>query len=114
PQPADLVLKLLHARTLHWGRLAWLRMGAPVGVDPVAQRPVMDPQIPCYRSDRSSGLDHHLHRFSLELGTEPATLFGHEHILSIERTCPRSLVHPRFNLSVGFVTRQNVGWQDEV
>src|SRR5262249_40185430 len=66
-----------------------------VGVDPVAQGAVMDTKISRYLRDRLAGLDDHLHRFSLELRAEPATLLGHEHILSIERHCPRSLVHPK-------------------
>src|SRR5262245_34298290 len=53
----------------------------------------MDPEVPGHLCDGLAGLDHHLHRLSLELSTEPATLFGPEHILSFERTCPRSLVH---------------------
>jgi hypothetical protein len=87
-------LEFLHVGTLH--RRQWLvrfRMGLPVGVDPVAQSSVMDTEIPGHLRDRFTGLDHHLHRLGLELGTEPATLFGHEHILSVERTCPRSLIH---------------------
>ena len=69
-------------------------MGSPVSVDPVPQRAIMDTKISSHLRDRLTRLDDHLHRLSLELRAEPATLLGHEHILSVERHCPRSLVHP--------------------
>jgi hypothetical protein len=34
----------------------------------------MNPEIPSHLRDGLAGLDHQLHRFSLELGTEPATV----------------------------------------
>src|SRR3954454_3304325 len=70
-------------------------MGTPVGVDPVAQRAVVHPQIAGDLRDGLASLDHHLHGLSLELRAEPSTLLGHGPILSVERNCPRSLVHPK-------------------
>src|SRR4051812_29612722 len=61
---------------------------------PVAQRALVDPQIAGDLRDGLASLDHHLHGLSLELRAEPSTLLGHGPILSVERNCPRSLVHP--------------------
>jgi hypothetical protein len=35
----------------------------------------VEPEIPGHLRDRLAGLDHHLHRFSVELSAEPATLY---------------------------------------
>jgi len=54
----------------------------------------MNPEITSDLGGRTAGLQHHLHRLSLELRAEPATTFWHgPHPLEIKRTCPRSLVH---------------------
>src|SRR4051794_23222264 len=57
--------------------------------------PTSVPRSPGDLGDRLARLDHHLHRLSLELRAEPPALLGHGHIISIEGTCPRSLVHLR-------------------
>jgi hypothetical protein len=84
----------LHSGTLRQGhRLIRFRVRTPPGVDPVAQRAVMDTEITGNLRDRFLGLDHHLHSLSLELRAEPTTLLGHEQILSLKTHCPRPLAH---------------------
>src|SRR4051812_12589314 len=70
-------------------------MLAAPDIHPVAQGALVDPQVASDLGDRLAGLEHHLHGFSLELRTELPPLLGHGRILSSQRTCPRSLVHPR-------------------
>src|SRR3954453_2129413 len=61
---------------------------------PVAQGALVDPQVAGDLGDGLTGLQHHLHGFSLELRTEPSPLLWHGQILSAASHCPRSLVHP--------------------
>src|ERR1022692_1672312 len=96
PQPAILILKFLHARSLHRGKgLVRLRVLPLIRAHPVAQGPIMNTKITGHHGDRLAGLDHHLHGLSLELRAEPPALLGHGQILSVESPCPRSLVHLR-------------------
>src|SRR4051794_1894478 len=95
PQPPDLGFHLAHAGTLD-RRQRLLRLGILIAprFHPVAERPVIDTQIPSHFRDRLAGLEHHLDGLSLELRAElPASLW-HEQILSVGRNCPRSLIHP--------------------
>src|SRR6185312_11433772 len=97
PQPAYLVFQFFHVCALHRRqRLIGLRVRTPPHVHPIPQGAVMDSEVTGNLGDRTAGLQHHLHRLSLELRAEPATTFWHEpHPLEIKRTCPRSLVHPK-------------------
>src|SRR4051812_15896701 len=70
-------------------------MLAAPDIHPVAQGALVDPQVASDLGDRLAGLEHHLHGFGLELRTELPPLLGHGRILSSQRTCPRSLVHPK-------------------
>jgi hypothetical protein len=76
PQPAILLLQLLHPGTLHRGQLGLeFRISIPPRFHPIAQRPIIDTQITGDLRDRLTGLDHQLNRLSLELRAEPpATL----------------------------------------
>src|SRR4051812_14096532 len=69
-------------------------MLAAPDIHPVAEGALVDPQVTGDLGDRLAGLEHHLHGFGLELRTELPPLLGHGRILSSQRTCPRSLVHP--------------------
>jgi len=61
------LLEFLHTHTLHrTQRLIRLRVSPPIGIHPGPQRSIMDPQLPGDLSDRLPGLDHHLHRLSLD------------------------------------------------
>ncbi len=66
---------------------------------------VIDTQIPGNFRDRLTGLEHHLHGLSLELRAEFPARSRHERILSVERNCPRSLVHPSEDRGVAGPTR---------
>src|SRR3954465_9738439 len=83
PQPADLVFHFLHAGALH--RIQ-VRNGLGVltspDVEPVAQGALVDPQVAGDLGDGLTGLEHHLHGFSLELRAEPSPLLWQDKILS--------------------------------
>src|SRR3954452_25611894 len=76
-------------------------MLAAPDIHPVAQGALVDPQVASDLGDRLAGLEHHLHGFGLELRTELPPLLGHGRILSSQRTCPRSLVHPSLAVRAG-------------
>jgi len=72
----------------------------PPRFHPIAQRAVIDTQIPGDVSNRFPGLDHHLHSLSLELRTEPSTLLDHEQILSGEKKLSKILGTPHTSRDV--------------
>src|SRR3954469_20754604 len=95
-QPTDLVFHFLHAGALHRVQVRnGLRVVASPEVHPVAQGALVDPQVAGDLGDGLTGLEHHLHGFSLELRTEPPPLLWHGQILSAQSHCPRSLVNPK-------------------
>ena len=96
PQPADLVFHLGHAGTLHWCQ-GLVRLGIlslPL-VHPVAERPLVDLQLPSDLSDRPAGLDDELHRLSLELRRELPSFLGHGPILSSRENVSKILDTPQ-------------------
>lgn len=97
-QPADLVFHLGHAGTLHRCQ-GLLRLGIltlPL-VHPVAERALVDLQLPGDLSDRTAGLEHELHRLSLELRRELPSLLGHRPILSSRENVSKILDTPQRN-----------------
>src|SRR4029453_2783285 len=95
PQASVLTLERSQPGLLLGGQPLLLATVDAVLTYPVAQRGVVDPQLPGDRGDRSAGAADQLHRVALELLGEPSTgplwplsvFLSHEDILSSEVSC---------------------------
>src|SRR4029453_8275218 len=98
PQPGVVALQLAQPGLLVAGQPVLLATIDAVLPHPVAQRRVVDPQLPGDLGDRPARGTHQLHRIALELGGElppgSSLLVGHlDILLSAEVSCLRGEVH---------------------
>src|SRR4029453_9741127 len=100
PQPGVLSLQLAQPGSLLGGQPLGFAAVDAVLADPVAQRGVVDPQLPGDHGDRPAGGPDQLDRVALELLGEPSTaplgrlsvFLSHEGIPSSEVSCLRGEV----------------------
>src|SRR6266566_5446016 len=111
PQFADLLLELTEPGPLRKRqRRLVINVLGPIPVDPAPERPLIHVDLTSDLSDRTRCLDHHLHRFFLELWRKTPARFRHSPSLRSGTDLIRSVVR-KVGGSPGSLTRLRRGWR---